>query len=357
MATQTQDKRKISPAERARLFAQTTRQNFQMLPAITSGPNQTASFTLPKTRLLAKIRVMVEATLNVAHATETSYIPSIFAPFNMLRRLTLDLNNGFSPFLVNGDMLYLYNRTRGDSQVLDNKIDGRGKVVQELVASVAGADNKVRFVADLPVQLNARDPIGLIMLQNEETVVTVTADVGDGKELVTGAGFTTVLSNVKITPMTETFSIPAIKEAFPDISVLKLVHSKNEEVAGGGVKTVRLPVGTTYRKVICYITDENDDGVADDALQGDFEIVFNQADTPYRVNPKILAAINHEQFGYTMPAGVYIFDFSYQGISNFGGARDYIDTERLTEFWLRFQTPTNGKIQVVYETLSQLRQA
>jgi hypothetical protein len=53
--------------------------------------------------------------------------------------------------------------------------------------------------------------------------------------------------------------------------------------------------------------------------------------------------------------GIYVFDFTYQGLEGYGGARDYIDTEKLTEFWLKFQAAETGKITYVRETLARLQ--
>ena len=55
-----------------------------------------------------------------------------------------------------------------------------------------------------------------------------------------------------------------------------------------------------------------------------------------------------------MPKGYYVFDFSFQGISNYGGSRDYIDCERLTTFELRFTSKVSGKATIISERISRL---
>ena len=122
---------------------------------------------------------------------------------------------------------------------------------------------------------------------------------------------------------------------------------------GAGITTVKLPVGLTYRKLILYIEDAAG-GIPEDRITTDIEIIFNQADIPYSVNPKVLRALNIRSFGKVMPVGAYIFDFSDQGLTNYGGSRDYIDTERLTEFWVQFGTDTAGRVTAIYEVLSRL---
>lgn len=346
---------KIDPEMRAAFFASSTRQNWQMLPAIAGDESATIQFTLPKVRLLSKVRLLVEAELTATHASSTPYTPGTFAPFAFLRRVQMDINNGFMPFNLSGRDLFFYNLVRGDAEVLKRKDSGRGKVVQGVTTSSSGVDNVVRFVADLPVALNDRDPIGLFLLQNEETVVTITVDFDTVAVLAPDAsGFTFAVDNISVTPFVESFTIPPAKEAVPDLSILKLVHSKKEAIAGSGVHTMALPTGLTYRKLLLFIEDSNG-GVADSDITGNFELIMNQADIPYRIKPSLLAAINHEQFNFELPQGLYVFDFSYHGLSNYGGSRDWIDTERLTEFWFRFNAAGAGNITAIYEMLSKLK--
>lgn len=346
---------KVTPAQAAQLFAQMTRQNYQMLPSIAGAENATVTYNVPKVRLTNRIRMMVEMTLNAKHASATSYTPHPFGAFNFIRKVAIDMNNGFSPFSVSGAQLYMLSLVQDKAETMTPKTSGRGKHVQGLVSSAAGTDNVVRFIVDLPLTLNDRDPVGLILTQNQETTVTITVDFDTAGKVSNGAaGYTFAANNITITPMVESFSIPAVGEAFPDLSVLKLVQASKQAITGSGLQTFKFPVGTTYRKIVFLVEDANG-GVADASLTGDIELIFNQADRPYKINPKLLAAINQEQFGITLPQGVYAFDMSYQGWSSYGGARDYIDTERLTEFWLQFGANAAGNVTVVYETLSRLR--
>lgn len=346
----------LSPQQRMQMFASATRQNFQMLPRKSGASGDVITLDIPKVRLTSKIRLMVEATLTVTHASATDYNPAPFAPFSLLRKVQVDMNNGFSPFVLSGPQLYLYSLMRDNAAILTPATSGRAKVVQGLVASSGGTANTIRFVADLPLTLNDRDPIGLIVTQNQETTVTVTVDIDTAAKLSSDTtGYTFALSNVTITPMVESFSIPSIPQAMPNVSVLKLVQANKEAINAGGVHNFKLPTGQTYRKFAFLLEDASGVGLTDAEITGDIEIVFNQADTPYRINPKMLAAINHEMFGNTLPAGVWAFDLSYQGLSNYGAGRDYIDTEKLTEFWIRVNPAKSGTMTVVSETLSRLR--
>ncbi|WP_421021340.1 hypothetical protein, partial [Klebsiella pneumoniae] len=102
-------------------------------------------------------------------------------------------------------------------------------------ASTTGKDAKIKFSVELPVALNPRDPVGLVLLQNAETSVTLTVDVAtlaNAYKLNATNTDQVVFKSMKVVPMVESFNIPPIPEAFPDISTLKLVSSKSDTFAG-----------------------------------------------------------------------------------------------------------------------------
>lgn len=358
---------KISPLDRARLFAQGTRQHWQELPPIAAAAGGVVSFTLPKVRLLSKIRLLVEGVVNLAHAADVAAPANTFAPYNLIRNIRCESNLGFTFFNLSGRDLFFYNLLKRDNECVYPNVGPAAVAgtrprrqtflsVDGDTAANGGADNNMRIALDLPIALNERDPIGLILLQNEETLVTVTIEFNAiGALIDNAAGWTvTNAAGLQVHPMVETFSIPAIKEAFPDISILKLVQSKSMVIGAQGLTSLALPVGLTYRKLAFFLESAAGAGTADAAITGDFELVFNQADTPYRIRPSILAGMNQELYGQPLPQGLWVFDFTNQGIPNLSGARDYIDTERMTEFWLRFNAPAAGRVTAIAETLAKL---
>ena len=356
---QVQPERVLNPQIRAAKFTAMTRENIQTLPTIAGAENASVSFNLPKARLLSKIALLIEGTVRVTHTAGTPFTPHVFAPYSLIRRVQVDINNGFSPFKISGDEAYFYNLMHFNAETLKlSTTDVNAATFMENNAAAApGADNRFKFTIDLPISLNSRDPIGLILLQNEETNVSCLVDVGSATRLLADTtGYTVELVNISITPVVTTFTIPVDPEGMPDLSILKLVHSTIHDVAGGGLTTVKLPVGLTYRKLLLFVED-GAGGISEDRIGGNVEILFNQADIPYAVNPKVLRRMNTMAFGFVPPVGLYVFDFSDQGLTNYGGARDYIDTERLTEFWVQLPMPAPGRIRAVYETLSRLRVA
>ncbi len=353
----------LTAAQRAALFAQATRQNMQMLPteSVTSGATS-ATFLLPKARLLSKIMLDIKAKVNIKHATKTT-VPACdeFTPYGLIRRISLDLNNGFSPYVVGGRqcaMLNMVSRGRADFvKAVTTEIDENNfGYWKNKGASSTGQENEIRFTLELPVTLNDRDCIGMVLLQNEQTLVELKIDYANGADMWDDTeGYTIDVTEIKATPMIETFSIPANAQAFPDLSVLKLVNSRNDSYVGAGQHIIKLSTGTIYRKLIFRILDDNGEPLADDDILSNIDLVFNQADTNYSINARMLRMLNTTQYGFTLPKGMYVLDFGYQGVVGLSGTRDYIDTERLTEFWLRFNTGASGRVEMVTECLARLQ--
>lgn len=207
---------KYTVQQRAAMFAQATRQNYQMLPEQTANQGSTTlQFNLPKARLLSKLMIDFEVKLNIKHASATTVPQNDFTPYKVIRRLSLDLNNGFSPYVIGGQELAIYNSMRQNPKVIFPQKDNvRGYCyVPNLVASTAGTDNTMKFTVEMPVVLNDRDPVGLILLQSPETNVQLSVDIANDNEIVTGTGYTVSIASVKVRPAIETFSIPADRKS------------------------------------------------------------------------------------------------------------------------------------------------
>lgn len=348
----------LTAQQRAQLFAMSTRQNFQMLAKETAGTTpSTLTFTLPKARLLSNILIRVKGKLKLTHASKTDFSGEIskFNIYRAVRRISLDLNNGFAPFVLSGEECLMYNMIDVHPDITDSASEDGGYVYFGTTASSAGKENEFCFTLSLPVTLNGRDPIGLILLQNDQTNVTLTVDMGTGSEVITYDGLTAELKDITVIPMLETFSIPANANAYPDLSVLKLTNGRNDSLPSAGQQIIKLTTGTIYRKIIFRILDENGKPLEDDDILSDIQLVFNQADINYSVSAEMLRVQNQRQLGYLLPKGMYVFDFSNSGgLTNMGGTRDYIDSANLTEFWLRFNTNKKGKCEIVTETLARL---
>lgn len=347
---------KLTPQERAMRFNKSTRQNLQsMAKQIVTAPYNTMEFQLPKNRYLTNIFVRVKAKINVKHANGTAIPVDALTPYRIVRQYVLDLNNGFKPFAIAGDSLAMLNMIQPKANALMEMSD-YFDCPSEFKASSAGTENEFAFTVQLPVTLNERDFVGILMLQSEQLTAHLRLDIGAAADMFTKAmeGYTIDLVSVEATPTLETFSIPADPNARPDISMLKICNDRSETLTSAGDQIVKLTCNQIYRKLVLYVTDENGVPATADWFTSNIQLIFNEVDSNYNINADFLRAKNAYDLGHAIPDGIFIFDFSNQGMPNFGNSRDFIDSKGLTEFWVKFNSQTKGKVKVITETLSRL---
>ena len=345
--------------QRNALFAQATRQNIQGMAKkkITQGAT-TVSFEIPKARLLSKIWLEIDYKFKLKSSSVTSVNTSKLTPYAPIRRISLDLNNGWSPYVLDGKSYVVLAGMRQQSHVVYPQSEsekGFCYCPETLSVSSAGVSNTMRTTIELPLCLNDRDPIGIILAQSPETLIEVKVDFEPESSMIPlEDGVTLEVEEITVQPIVETFSIPAVQEAFPDISVVKLCTSRTEMFAGNGQNLIDLVTGTIYRKIAFIIEDLDGNPFSDDDITSNIDLIFNTADVNYSIPAKLIRHKNEMQFGEEQPKGVYIFDFSDNGIPNYGGTRDYIDSTKLTMFQVRFNSNKAGRIRIVSENLARL---
>lgn len=349
----------LTVQQRNALFAQATRQNLQgMAKKVVKSGATTVEFQIPKARLLSKILLEVDVKFKLTHAAGTALETDEFTPYRVLRKLALDLNNGWSPFVIGGMEMAVLNSIRMNSGIVKpqhTNPTGYCYCPEKLQASAEGASNTMRCTVELPLTLNDRDPMGIFLAQNSETNIELRVDIASENEMINNAdGYSVTVEEITLQPTCESFSIPAVKEAFPDISVVKLVTSRTQAFPGNGQNVVDLVTGTIYRKLAFIVEDLDGNPFEDEDFTSNIDLLFNSADCNYSIPAKTLRHLNESQFSQALPKGVYVFDFSYNGISNYGGTRDYIDTEKLTMFQVRFNSQKVGRIRIISENLARL---
>lgn len=348
---------KLTAQQRAQLFGASTRQHFQMLGMQeVKGGAQTVSFRVPKARIMQGVKLYVEGKIKLTHASGTAYNVGTLDVYKCIRRLSIDFNNGFMPVVCSGEEMALVNMLYPNPEMVLGSVSGTlAQTPATWASSTTGAESAFSFMLDVPLTINYRDPVGLVLAQNAETNIDITIDIANAIAMLgaNSSGYTADFTSLKITPMISSFSVPADTRAFPDMSVLKIVDSRNE-VFTAGQNYIKMQTGLIYRKLIFKF--ENTDGtpMSPDDITSNIELVLNTADVPYSVSPKMLRAINTMQSGMVYPGGCYYFSFDFQGINGYGGSRDYIDAERITEFAVRFNAAKSGKLTIISEKLSRL---
>lgn len=347
----------LTASQRAAYFNASTRENIHTMgKQVATGSLGNITFTFPKTRLLSKVYLDVTATVKVkGTAGKVADIPDLCC-YNVLKKISMSLNNGFDPISLTGKNAAILNLIQMHPHMVMPAATGTNCKFDGFTASEEGTSNTYNFCLEIPLTINEASNTGLILLQNAETMVQMSIDTATPSDIFTKDGYTVEIERVEVKPSLVSFTIPSSEMAFPDLSVLKLCSAKTEQFVGSGENIVKLNVGTIYRKLILYITDENGVPFEDEDITSNIQMLFNQADTPYNIDPRTLRYINAAHLGMEMPKGVYMFDFSTQGqMANVGGSRDLIDTERLQEFWIKFASTKAGKITVISENLTRLK--
>ena len=351
----------VSPQQRALNFGAYTRQHIQTLGSQTGTALSHIEYEVPKARLMQAINLLVEVTLKKESASTTTLadLNAKMELYNVIRRMSIDYNNGFSPVVASGKDIAVVNmlRVKSDTVIPTCVVDKSLCTITAPTATKETDDNitlssateiKYYFMLEVPVTLNDRDPSGLVLAQNGQTLINFALDISDS---VNGVP----VDAVKVTPQIVSFSIPPVENAFPDLSVLKVLDSRKESFTGGGSNLFKLPTGMIYRKLIIYLEDENGNPMKPEDITSNFEMLLNTADIPYSINPQMLRLRTTTQTGGRLPEGYYALDFSCQGTNpNYGGSRDYIDAEQITTLEIRFTTVKSGKITLISEKISRL---
>lgn len=313
----------ISPAARAANFKAVTRQNLQVMPAVKISEGGQFELTLPKSRFLARIFLKCDISYTNATSLTDDHKKTMMEKIHgVLNNITLNLNTGFKPYVVSGAALKILNSLYPDNGLAayDNNITQTG----------------ARVCYEMPLTMSADSTAGLVLLQNHETTVNLSGEMVSLNSIFKGIGSFTGVS-MTVTPMLETFTIPSSPDCYPSLSMLKLVNSRPETLVPSSENIIRMICGTTYRKVVLqfFDADGNPADLEDSAI---ISIVLNQADTPYAITAGMLKMWNYRAYNTALPAGCYVFDFSTADIAEHGGSRDLMDTERLTEFWIKVNT-------------------
>lgn len=217
-------------------FGANTRRKIVQLADI-SPSTSAASITqinLPKTGLLGRIWLAVRGTLGSGASPTNSLGWS-----SVINRFRVNANSGIDIYNLSG---------ASNSYMLGYCMESEYFNLQTQNQGVINASN-TSFNLDtvIPVALNMRDPLGLIMLQNEQTVLSLTADIAAPTVPFGASG---VYSAFTITPYLELFTVPVDPNDWPPLNVVHQCLEDTQTVSGSGNYTYYWPRGNVYLQVL-----------------------------------------------------------------------------------------------------------
>ena len=333
-------------------FQQDTVRNFQQLPdQPISAQLQPLTVNLQKAGFGADLDLYIYGTITTGTGTSGNWDTNFF-PYSIIRRCTLTLNTGLDLVDVDGYGLALINGLRHRATFPNSPAPAAGgfnqagttgpRVARFQAPSGALADStayKFGFHLRVPIACDDGLSAGLVMLQNQAYQGVLNVLVGafsDWGNLGAGA---TISATMRVTQ--RMFSVPNNPESFPDLTYVHQWLMQRQDWTSNGQQQYPVLVGPVVLRVISSWINNNAPqpffGTASDPTTPQFgtvQVQFNGSQRPEVYDFRVMIQRMYEDYGYDMPNGVLVHDFTLGGGSEEAGVngRDLYDTGQLTDF-------------------------
>lgn len=276
----------------------------------------TTQVDLPRSGILQKIYLNITGTIGgTVGAVNANGFCSI------IKRVRLTLNSGVDLFNISGPGYHYLLREQNDVYS-DPVPQSNGRVAITAIAT--------NLDMVLPVAINSKDPIGLVMLQNEQTLATLVVE-WEADATVTATG---TFTSFQVTPMLAVFEVPNNVKDWPPLNILHTCIEDTQAIPGATDYTYNWPRGNTYLSVNHFLST-----VAWTRAQLRVQQSIYLAD----VTPGLHTILANSQtvgrdLTLASPSVItgndkrIFWDFSgSDGLGMFGTVRDVVDSSRLTD--------------------------
>lgn len=293
-------------------FNGNTRQKFIELPTLTKPTGGgIVSIQLPKTGFLARLWLLVRGSV-----AGTLSNPNALGMASVIRRIKLTANSGIDIFSVSG---------AGYHYLLRECIDV-GYVDPLGQCNARSAVTATTFILDavVPVMINLKDPLGLLMLQNEQTILTLSVEFEADATVATGA---TVTATVE--PRMELFTVPPDKADWPPLGTIHQILEDTQAVSAAGDFTYNIPRGNILLQMFHGL------GIGASAADGFTAYKLRAQQSEYIYSASDVDHLTMEHYFYRGRArplgGIYIDWMGTSGLGVYGLTRDAFDTSKVTD--------------------------
>lgn len=324
-----------APAVQPANFNGSTRRKVNQLGNLVkpTGASNTQSFQIPRVGYIGHVFLAIRGTV-----TGTLTNPNALGFASIIRNVNVQVNSGLQLFNISGPGYHYLLRDFVDvGQDINPQSNARSAVT-------AAAFNLDMII---PLMLNQRDPIGLILAQSESTLLTVNITWESDSVVATGA---TV--NATVTPYVEFFTVPSTMAAQPPRNTVhQILEDQITGVVAGPYPYV-LPRGGLYLQLLLgygfgVAGADNASQVQIRAAQSDY---IQSTDMPYLDMVTAFTGIARQR-----RAGTYPLDFAgTTGLGVYDLMRDTIDTSRLTDMAAVIQAVAGGTLYAVRRQLLRI---
>lgn len=198
----------------------------------------------------------------------------------------------------------------------------------------------------IPIQMNARDPIGLFLMQNREVSVNLIIE-WEADTVVTGGATATYTGTCL--PIFEFFTLPADPDLMPDLSLIHQITEENRVISGAGDATYEPVTGQIYLAVAygAYWAQSAADGF------NRFVEKVGASDSWMDETVGSLDVLNYRERGRNRRAGTIIRDyFASAGLGMESDTdRDLFDTLGISNFQHVITMTGAGTLRIVKRQL------
>lgn len=316
-------------------FVANTRRKIILLPTQTRPTGGgTTSINLPKTGLLASINLAIRGSIS-----GTLTAPNALGFASVLNRVRLTLNSGIDIFNVSGAGFHYLLRNAIGSEYIDPT--GQSNATSAVTAAAFNLDMII------PVAINERDPLGLLLLQNEQTLLTLNIDWNADGNVATGATVTATAI-----PYIELFTVPVDPADYPPLSIVHQILEDQQAVSGAGDFAYNWPRGNTYLQVLHGFGI----GAAGADNFSKFAVRVNQSDYLQNTDIPYLDMEYRRLRGRARNAGSIFVDLlATSGLGNFGLTRDVFNSALVTDLASVITTTGAGTLTSVRRQLVVLQ--
>lgn len=283
--------------------------------------------------LLLQIRGTIGGTVGAVNALGMASI---------IKRITLRLNSGTVVWSVTGPNYHYLYRDFIDLYAVD--VVAQSNARDAVTATAAVLDMVI------PLQVNQGLPIGLLLLQNRQTTLTLSVE-WEADVTVTATG---TFTNFAVTPFLIVYSVPPNPLSLPTLQYVHQVVDESRVMSGAGDFIYDIPRANTYL-LLAHGAGIGATG-ADSWTTARLRV--NQTSYIFDHTPQSMDMMFYWTHGRARELGMVFFDFAgTSGLGKYGTGRDFYDSNRTTDFQSVIAVSGAVTVQTVREQLVDLNAA
>jgi hypothetical protein len=203
-------------------------------------------------------------------------------------------------------------------------------------AGVSAGANTWNFGLRMKVQLNERELVGLLMMQNSSSAfqfigewnpLAYSTTAGQSPILVTGAATATIVGTLAV--VVNSFTVPDDPNIpLPPADFAHTYSEQYQSITGTGDMNIAITDQHRFLSIAHHVQINNQP----DSLNVDMlKLQFSSSFSPIVIPNRNQLWDQHELYGRALPDGLFVHDFVSQDLVNNGNSRDWVDGQKVSD--------------------------